>query len=131
MEKHLLTMPEVLDLYSKAHKENKILLIELIHKEIPAADKETISSFLRSPFNGLFYGNELGRDKGRDCCCVNLLAGDWEHHHISENFRIVCGSSDEWNIFQADKRDLLLYLDKPKDLETIKNILNGTLEILE
>jgi hypothetical protein len=124
MAKHLLTIQEVLGLYSKARKENKILLIKLIHK-----GKGLPPWF--SNFDGLFYGNKLSQDSGRNYCCVNLLAGDWEPHHIAKDFRIVRGSSDEWKIFQANKNDLLCYLDKPVDLETIKKILNGTLEVLE
>ena len=113
--KEALTRQELVDLYKRAEKEHKILLLKVFHQG-QFGLKEWIA-----------YGTGLiHMPKGHHECKASSIAGSF---HQKFCFDIASGKG--WNITQANKKDLLLYLDQPQDSKTLKKILDGTLQVLE
>jgi len=125
MKRPPLNIEDTIKLHLRARQENKILLFKVSYQQL----------------SNLCYSwkmsNELEGDiriSQNSHCRVQLLAGE-KMSGMGGNdtigFGLDVGSQLGWEIVQVGKADLLTYLDKPQNYEMIKQILDGTLQILE
>jgi hypothetical protein len=130
----LLYKDDLINLYKKAKAAGKILLLKVDHPEL-GAEKHCISIGTDA-----VYPPEEANKK---VLAVLHLAGiNKEGGHYTF---MTTGSGLHWEVVQAAKKDLLLYLDNPlpknrsgipnefgdSPSEIIANILNGTLTVME
>ena len=116
MKQRLLHRQDIVDLYKKAKREQKVLLLKVSRQEIEGT------------LECVAYGTGLVEPEmlGQQVCLASSLAGSPNFSDFAFNI----GSNYKWKVIQTDKQALLLYLDKPWNSEMIKKILDGTLQVL-